>query len=41
MNKDKAHYFAIIESSKKEKKYPPGKYDVTGTTLYNLINGKE
>ena len=40
MNKDKAHYFAIIESSKKEKKYPPGKYDVTGTTLYNLINGK-
>ena len=41
MNKDNAHYFAIIESSKKEKKYPPGKYDVTGTTLYNLINGKE
>lgn len=39
--KDDAHYFAIIESSKKEKKYPPGKYDVTGTTLYNLINGKE
>lgn len=40
MNKDNAHYFAIVESSKKEKKYPPGKYDVTGTTLYNLINGK-
>lgn len=39
--KDNTHYFAIIESSKKEKKYPPGKYDVTGTTLYNLINGKE
>ena len=41
MVKDDAHYFAIIESSKKEKKYPPGKYDVTGTTLYNLINKKE
>lgn len=39
--KDNTRYFAIIESSKKEKKYPPGKYDVTGTTLYNLINGKE
>jgi hypothetical protein len=39
--KEDARYFAIVESSKKEKKYPPGKYDVTGTTLYNLINGKE
>lgn len=39
--KDNIRYFAIIESSKKEKKYPPGKYDVTGTTLYNLINKKE
>ena len=38
--KEDARYFAIVESSKKEKKYPPGKYDVTGTTLYNLINGK-
>ena len=39
--KEDARYFAIVESSKKEKKYPPGKYDVTGTTLYNLINGQE
>lgn len=32
-------YYAEIESSKKEKEYPPGKYDVTGKRLLDVIRG--
>jgi hypothetical protein len=32
-------YYAEIEHSKKEDEYPPGKYDITGKRLYEVIRG--